>query len=406
MANLDQISPDIIQKIAAIIGQKLQNLGEFSRESYGGVRAVADMFNRLDSSTSKDILGNVEQQDPSLFETIRKLMFVFEDLLLIDQNGIKEVLARADRKLLTVALKGTSEQLQNHICSSMSQRGAEMLKEDLDALGPVKIREVETAQQQIITRCPPARRRRSRQLEGSGGGTVCCVKSRMNRIPVKPIAWRTLALPGPAASPSAPAHAGAAPSGNKGSARSGSAHRCKRAEASVSRNSNVCASPTPPPHAKPVSTKAFKKPVKKAASRSKPLSSALAEKLKEVAGLRQKVRNRAEMDVLQLALAVARRILRRELVTDPEALHGVVHAALQKIQNRDILRVRIYPAAADALRTGLERAGAAPAIQIVPDPTLKVGDLLFETAFGELDASVETQMQEIERGLTDRISAR
>src|SRR5579875_2088923 len=160
MANLDQISPEIIQKIAGIIGQKLQNLGEFSRESYGGVRAVADMFNRLDSSTSKEILGNVEQQDPALFETIRKLMFVFEDLLLIDPNGIKEVLARADRKVLTVALKGTSEQLQNHLCSSMSQRGAEMLKEDLDALGPVKIREVEAAQQQIITVV--------RQLEGEG----------------------------------------------------------------------------------------------------------------------------------------------------------------------------------------------------------------------------------------------
>ncbi len=160
MASLDQISPEIIQKIAGIIGQKLQNLGEFSRESYGGVRAVADMFNRLDSLTSKDILSEVEHQDSELFETIRKLMFVFEDLLLIDVNGIKEVLARADRKLLTVALKGVSDQLQGHILAAMSQRGGEMLKEDLDSLGPVKIREVETAQQQIIAVV--------RQLEGEG----------------------------------------------------------------------------------------------------------------------------------------------------------------------------------------------------------------------------------------------
>ena len=160
MASLDQISPEIIQKIAGIIGQKLQNLGEFSRESYGGVRAVADMFNRLDSITSKDILSEVEHQDSELFETIRKLMFVFEDLLLIDVNGIKEVLARADRKLLTVALKGVSDQLQQHILSAMSQRGGEMLKEDLESLGPVKIREVETAQQQIIAVV--------RQLEGEG----------------------------------------------------------------------------------------------------------------------------------------------------------------------------------------------------------------------------------------------
>jgi len=151
MATLDQISPEIINKIASVIGQKLKSLGEFSRESYGGVRAVADLFNRLDSGSSKHILSDIEQHDPALFETIRELMFVFEDLLLIDQGGIKEILAKVDRKILTIALKGTSEQLKEHMFSSMSQRGSEMLKEDIEALGPVKIREVEAAQQQIIS---------------------------------------------------------------------------------------------------------------------------------------------------------------------------------------------------------------------------------------------------------------
>lgn len=150
MANLDQISPDIISKIASIIGQKLKALGEMSRESYGGVRAVAEMFNRLDSSCSKDILEKIEGNDPTLAETIRHLMFVFEDLLLIDQNGIKEILGRIDRKILTVALKGTSDQLKDHFLECMSQRGAEMLREDMEALGPIKIKEVEAAQQQII----------------------------------------------------------------------------------------------------------------------------------------------------------------------------------------------------------------------------------------------------------------
>jgi flagellar motor switch protein FliG len=160
MANLEQISPDIISRIAGIIGQKLKALGELSRESYGGVRAVAEMFNRLDSATSKEILDTIEAQDPNLAETIRHLMFVFEDLLLIDQNGIKEILARVDRKLLTLALKGTSEQLKNHFMQCMSQRGAEMLREDMEALGPVKIKEVEAAQQQIIAVV--------RQLEAEG----------------------------------------------------------------------------------------------------------------------------------------------------------------------------------------------------------------------------------------------
>jgi flagellar motor switch protein FliG len=150
MASLDQISPDVIIKIASVIGQKLKTLGEFSRESYGGVRAVAEMLNRLDSTSTREILTHIDQQDTNLAETIRHLMFVFEDLLLIDPVGLKEVLAKIDRKVLTIALKGTSEQLRNQILSSMSQRGADMLREDMEALGPIKIKEVEAAQQQII----------------------------------------------------------------------------------------------------------------------------------------------------------------------------------------------------------------------------------------------------------------
>ena len=160
MASLDQISPDIITKIASVIGQKLKTLGEFSRESYGGVRAVAEMLNRLDSGSSRSILDHIDQQDANLAETIRHLMFVFEDLLLIDPLGLKEVLAKVDRKNLTVALKGTSEQLRNHVLSCMSQRGADMLKEDMEALGPIKIKDVEAAQQQVIALV--------RQLESQG----------------------------------------------------------------------------------------------------------------------------------------------------------------------------------------------------------------------------------------------
>jgi len=160
MANLDQISPEIISKIAGIIGQKLKALGEFSREAYGGVRAVSEMFNRLDSGTSKEVLESMEQTHPTLVETIRHLMFVFEDLMLLGPEAVKEVLAKVDRKILTVALKGTSDQLKNHFLEQMSQRGSEMLREDMDALGPIKIKEVEAAQQQIIAVV--------RQLESEG----------------------------------------------------------------------------------------------------------------------------------------------------------------------------------------------------------------------------------------------
>jgi flagellar motor switch protein FliG len=150
MAHIDQISPDIINRIAGVIEQKLKTLGEFSRESYGGVRAVAEMINRLDLNVGKHIMTSIEQEDTHLFETIRHLMFVFEDLMQLDVRDLKELIQKVDRKVLTIALKGTSEQLKTRIFSVMSQRSADMLREDIDVVGAVKIREVEAAQQQII----------------------------------------------------------------------------------------------------------------------------------------------------------------------------------------------------------------------------------------------------------------
>jgi flagellar motor switch protein FliG len=164
MGALDQISPEIVNKIAGVIGQKLQGIGQVSRESYGGIRAVAEMFNRLDVGVSRGILETIEGNNPNLAETIRHLMFVFEDILLIDSVQLKQVMDRTDRKLLTCALKGTSEQLREHFMSTLSPRAQEMLREEMEVLGPVRLREVETAQQQIISTI--------RQLESEGVITV------------------------------------------------------------------------------------------------------------------------------------------------------------------------------------------------------------------------------------------
>ena len=150
MANLDQISPEIIGKIASVIEEKLKAIGEFSRESYGGVRAVAEMINRLEIGESRNMMNAIEAEDGKLFETIRHLMFVFEDLMQLDLRDLKELVQRIDRKLLTIALKGTSDQLKTRLMSVMSQRAADMLREDIEVVGAVKIREVEAAQQSII----------------------------------------------------------------------------------------------------------------------------------------------------------------------------------------------------------------------------------------------------------------
>jgi flagellar assembly protein FliH len=128
--------------------------------------------------------------------------------------------------------------------------------------------------------------------------------------------------------------------------------------------------------------------------------------LASLAQTKRKLRQEGEVELLKLSLAIARRILHREISIDAEALHGLVHAAMQKLQNREISRVRVNPAGADAVRTALERIGAAPAIEISPDPSLKSGDIIFETQFGELDASIDSQLAEIQRGFADRLSLR
>jgi flagellar motor switch protein FliG len=101
---------------------------------------------------SEALLSNIEQRDANTAGGIRNLMFVFEDFLALDQKSIKEVLARVDRKVLTIALKGTSDSLKTHFTSCMSERGAEMLKEDMEAAGPVRIKDVEAAQKQVIAK--------------------------------------------------------------------------------------------------------------------------------------------------------------------------------------------------------------------------------------------------------------
>jgi flagellar motor switch protein FliG len=160
IASLDQISPAVITKISAVIGKKLKSLGSIQREPSGGPRAVAEIFNQLDSTLSDETLAQIEELNAPLVEEIRQKMFVFDDLLSIDSSGVKELLSRADRRQLTVALKGATDEMRRHLLQGMSQRGAAMLLEDMEALGPTRIREVEAAQLAIIAVV--------RQLESEG----------------------------------------------------------------------------------------------------------------------------------------------------------------------------------------------------------------------------------------------
>ncbi len=150
MANLQEISPEVVRRISLILEQKLESLGSFATEAYGGVRAVAELFNRMDRSSGRVVLEKIENENPQLAASIRDLMFVFDDILLIDDTGIAEILKRADKKTLTIALKGTSDELRNQFFRNMSARGVEMMKEEMEFMGPIKIKEVEKSQHEVV----------------------------------------------------------------------------------------------------------------------------------------------------------------------------------------------------------------------------------------------------------------
>jgi len=132
----------------------------------------------------------------------------------------------------------------------------------------------------------------------------------------------------------------------------------------------------------------------------------LAHALDSLAALRPRLRKEAEADLVRLSMAVARRILRRELSVDPAAIQGLVQVALERLQGQEACRVRVHPSLEPALREALARLAAGSSLEVVPDAGRMPGDLIFETPRGDLDASVETQLQEIERGLTDRLRSR
>jgi flagellar assembly protein FliH len=141
----------------------------------------------------------------------------------------------------------------------------------------------------------------------------------------------------------------------------------------------------------------------RAAGELQPVVERLARAIDELANLRSRLRSEAETDLVKLALAIARRVLRRELAIDPEALHGLVLAALEKLQAQEICRVKVHPAHAAAVTACLQKVVTGSPVEVVPDASRELGAIVFETSRGNLDVSVESQLQEIERGLADRL---
>ncbi len=150
LANLRQFSPEMAEKVAMVLNRRLRSVGEQKKKTYSGFQSVADLMNNIDATTSSEILEKIEAEEAELAVNIRDLMFTFDDFLGVSEVQLRTVSGGADKKVLTLALKGASEPVRNHFFSTMSSRAIEMMQEEAELLGPVRAREVAKAQLDIV----------------------------------------------------------------------------------------------------------------------------------------------------------------------------------------------------------------------------------------------------------------
>lgn len=150
VANMEQTNPEVIKEVEMGLESRLSNMLNQSFEKAGGVPSVAEMLNLIDRQTEKGIMSGLESEDPDLVEQIRRLMFVFDDINLVDDKGIQALLKEVDNDELALALKTASEDLQDKIFKNMSERARELIGEDMEYMGPVRVSDVEAAQQRIV----------------------------------------------------------------------------------------------------------------------------------------------------------------------------------------------------------------------------------------------------------------
>jgi len=150
VATMEQTSPDVIKEVERGLEHRLSDIVSQTFEKAGGIDTVAEMLNLADRSTEKGIMEGLEAEDPDLVEQIRRLMFVFEDILLVNDKGIQSVLKEVDNEELSLALKTASQELKDKIFKNMSERAAQLIAEDMQYMGPVRVSDVESAQQKIV----------------------------------------------------------------------------------------------------------------------------------------------------------------------------------------------------------------------------------------------------------------
>ena len=172
IADVEQVSPEILAEIDDVIRREFTSLGGVQRFKVGGVEKVVEMFSHLDRSREKQILDRLDELNPPLAEVIRKHLFTFEDIFNLDDRGIQAIMREVSNDTLTLALKTCAEELKEKIFRNISSRAAEMIKEDLEVMGPVRLSDVEKAQTDIVKVASRLEEEGKIVIAGRGGDDV------------------------------------------------------------------------------------------------------------------------------------------------------------------------------------------------------------------------------------------
>jgi len=151
IATMDRTSPEVLREVERVLEKKLSSLSSEDYTAAGGVESIVEILNLVDRASEKQIIEALEDEDPELAEEIKKRMFVFEDIVMLDDRAIQKVMREVDSQELAKALKSVDSEVQDKIFKNMSKRAASMLKEDMEYMGPVRLKDVEEAQQKIVS---------------------------------------------------------------------------------------------------------------------------------------------------------------------------------------------------------------------------------------------------------------
>ena len=360
-----------------MLERKLSSVITQDFTSAGGLRSLVDLLNQVNRTTERTIVETLEEQNPELADEVRRMMFLFEDITVLDDRGVQQVLREVNTKELTMALKGVGPEVQDAILRNMSERAATNIREELEFMGPVRVKQVEEAQQKVVAVI--------RRLEEAGTIVViAAARTSLSRSPLlrgASMSEESVAVPLRArvvrrADPTTPEGIAERAREDAEVAMAQAAGEADALRESARQEGFAHGAPRPRP----------RWPARWPPCAPWPAAPEQREAIEEA----------AVREATALAVEIAARIVRADVAANPERVSDVLRGAIRRAADRSQLVARVSPidlaACREAAPTILEEMGGIARFEVVDDPRVMPGSCVLETSSGDVDATFESQL--------------